>query len=139
MDTRKRRGFTLIELLIVVVILGVLAALAIPKFSGTRGRAQITAMMADLRNLSIAQDLYHEDPDNAFSYAADVADLPGYGTSDGISIAILEATTSGWSARATHPSLPDHECVVRYGDAAAVSTTAGVTPTAEGHIACDPF
>ncbi|HSM34993.1 MAG TPA: prepilin-type N-terminal cleavage/methylation domain-containing protein [Longimicrobiales bacterium] len=139
MDTRKRHGFTLIELLIVVVILGVLAALAIPKFSATRGRAQITAMMADLRNLSIAQDIYHEDPDNAFTYAAAVADLPDFGTSDGIAIAILEATPNGWSARATHPSLPDHECVVRYGDAAAVSTTAGVTPTGEGDIACDAF
>lgn len=139
MDARKRRGFTLIELLIVVVILGVLAALAIPKFSGTRARAQITAMMADLRNLSIAQDIYHEDPDNAFAYAANVSDLPEHGTSDGIQIAILEATTSGWSARATHPGLPDHECVVYYGDAAPVTTTAGLAPSGEGVIACDPF
>ena len=139
MQARKRRGFTLIELLIVVVILGVLAALAIPKFSGTRARAQITAMMADLRNLSIAQDIYHEDPDNAFAYAADVADLPEHGTSDGIQIAILEATTSGWSARAIHPGLPDHECVVYYGDAAPVTTTAGLAPSGEGVIACDPF
>lgn len=139
MDARKRRGFTLIELLIVVVILGVLAALAIPKFSGTRARAQITAMMADLRNLSIAQDIYHEDPDNAFAYAANVSDLPEHGTSDGIQIAILEATTSGWSARATHAGLPDHECVVYYGDAAPVTTTAGLAPSGEGVIACDPF
>jgi hypothetical protein len=117
----------------------VLAALAIPKFSATRGRAQITAMMADLRNLSIAQDVYHESPGNAFRYAANLADLTGYSTSDGIAVAILEASETGWSARATHPSLPDHECVVRYGDAAAVSTTAGTTPTGEGDIACDPF
>ena len=139
MDARKRRGFTLIELLIVVVILGVLAALSIPKFSGTRARAQITAMMADLRNLSLAQDLYHEDPDNVFAYAADVSDLPEHGTSDGIAIAILEATTSGWSARATHPGLPDHECFVYYGDAAPIATTAGLTPAGAGAIACDAF
>ncbi len=137
MDASKRGGFTLIELLIVVVILGVLATLAIPKFSGTRRRAQITAMMADLRNLSIAQDIYHEDPDNAFEYAAAAADLPEYGTSDGIQIAILEATTGGWSARATHPGLPDHECVVYYGDAAPVTTTAGLTPSGAGVIGCD--
>lgn len=134
-----RRGFTLIELLIVVVILGILAALAIPKFTGTRARAQITAMMADLRNLSIAQDIHHEDPDNAFTYAANVADLADFGTSDGISVAVLEASTTGWSGRATHPGLPDHECVVYYGDAAPISTTAGIAPSADGVIACDQF
>lgn len=139
MQTRKRSGFTLIELLIVVVILGILAALAIPKFAGTRARAQITTMMADLRNMSIAQDIYHEDPDNAFSYAGSIADLPEFGTSDGVAIDILEATETGWSARASHPGLPDHECVVYYGDAAPITTTAGVAPDAAGDIACDSF
>lgn len=138
MDARSREGFTLIELLIVVVILGVLAALAIPKFSGTRRRAQVTAMMADLRNLSIAQDIYHEDPVNAFQYAADVADLPDHAASEGVEIVVLEATPTGWSARATHPALPDNECVVYYGDAAPVQTTAGLAPAGAGVIACDP-
>ena len=45
-----RRAFTLIELLIVVVIIGILAAIAIPKFSNTKEKAYVAQMKSDLRN-----------------------------------------------------------------------------------------
>src|SRR5207237_5127825 len=58
---RLRHGFTLIELLIVVVIIGILAAIAIPKFANTKSKAYITAMKSDLRNLVTAEEAFFAD------------------------------------------------------------------------------
>ncbi|HJQ66607.1 MAG TPA: prepilin-type N-terminal cleavage/methylation domain-containing protein, partial [Gemmatimonadales bacterium] len=52
---QSRRGFTLIELLIVVVIIGILASIAIPKFVNTKEKAYIASMKSDLRNLATAE------------------------------------------------------------------------------------
>jgi prepilin-type N-terminal cleavage/methylation domain-containing protein len=57
----NRTGFTLIELLIVVVIIGLLAAIAIPKFANTKEKAYIASMKADLRNLVTAEEAYFAD------------------------------------------------------------------------------
>ena len=53
---RSPRGFTLIELLIVVVIIGILATIAIPRFGSSRTSAQLAVMKSDLRNLMTAQE-----------------------------------------------------------------------------------
>ena len=60
-SVRNTKGFTLIELLIVVVIIGILAAIAIPKFANTKEKAYIAAMKSDLRNLVTAQESYFAD------------------------------------------------------------------------------
>ncbi|OYV72787.1 MAG: hypothetical protein B7Z72_04000, partial [Gemmatimonadetes bacterium 21-71-4] len=56
-----RKGFTLIELLIVVVIIGILAAIAIPKFANTKSKAYVTAMKSDLRNMVTAEEAFFSD------------------------------------------------------------------------------
>ena len=68
MLNRARRGFTLIELLIVVVIIGILAAIAIPKFANTKSKAYIAAMKSDLRNLVTAEESFFADSTKYVTY-----------------------------------------------------------------------
>jgi len=72
--TMNRKGFTLIELLIVVVIIGILAAIAIPKFANTKGKAYIASMKSDLRNLVTAEEAFFAD---SVKYSAKVTQLVG--------------------------------------------------------------
>jgi type IV pilus assembly protein PilA len=58
---RNRKGFTLIELLIVVAIIGILAAVAIPQFSAYRAKAYNSAAQADIRNLKTAMESAYTD------------------------------------------------------------------------------
>ena len=96
-----RNGFTLIELLIVVVIIGILAAIAIPKFANTKGKAYVASMKSDLRNLVHVQETYFAD--NLNNYAASTAALGTlWHPSPGVTITIGGVTASSWDASATH-------------------------------------
>jgi type IV pilus assembly protein PilA len=123
---RDRKGFTLIELLIVVVIIGILAAIAIPKFSATREKAYYAAMKSDLKNLASQQEIYYSD---YYIYTATVADL-GYVFSDKVTVLVSKVTATGWYASATHLALPATGigCELTYGDAAPGTYKASGTP-----------
>jgi type IV pilus assembly protein PilA len=58
---RNNKGFTLIELLIVVAIIGILAAIAIPQFSSYRAKAYNSAAQSDLKNFKTAMEAYFAD------------------------------------------------------------------------------
>jgi type IV pilus assembly protein PilA len=107
MQNRKRKGFTLIELLIVVVIIGILAAIAIPKFANTKGKAYKAAMKGDLRNLATAQEGYAAD--NAGAYSTDLVALNAT-PSTGVTLTVGYAGANGWTAEATHSALPGEKC-----------------------------
>jgi len=58
---RSKKGFTLIELLIVVAIIGILAAVAIPQFSSYRAKAYNSASNSDLKNMKTGMEAYMAD------------------------------------------------------------------------------
>ena len=58
---RNRKGFTLIELLIVVAIIGILAAIAIPQFAAYREKAYNSAATSDLKNIKTGLEAFHAD------------------------------------------------------------------------------
>ncbi len=58
---RSNKGFTLIELLIVVAIIGILAAIAIPQFMAYRQKAYNSAAQSDLRNLKTGMEAFQSD------------------------------------------------------------------------------
>jgi prepilin-type N-terminal cleavage/methylation domain-containing protein len=125
--TAKRAGFTLIELLIVVVIIGILAMIAIPKFQNTKGKAFATSIKSDLRNLEQAEEAYLFDYD---TYTSALTDLT-YQRSPGVIVNITNSSTSGWSATATHPQSYPLTCAIFVG-----SATAQPPATVEGLIGC---
>ena len=126
-----RAGFTLIELLIVVVIIGILASIAIPKFASTKERAYIAKMKGDLRNLATAQEAYNSDNQTYYGGAVPNA-LLTYNPSSGTTITIVSATPGGWSATASYTGTVK-TCAIFFGSAAPVAPA-----TSEGILACDP-
>ena len=118
MTTRPttRAGFTLIELLIVVVIIGILAAIAIPKFSATREKAYVSAMKSDLRKLSSKQEIHYSEN---YMYTTDKAVLELL-ESEAVTVSIGTGNATGWSATASHTG-STVTCAMYYGDASAVS------------------
>ena len=124
--SRTKSGFTLIELMIVIVIIGILAAIAIPKFTESKSRAFVSAQKSDLANLAMQQETYFF---SNHSYGSSVSAV-GASSTRGNTISINEATGSGWSASTAHPSTAI-QCAVFYGTAAAVSPA-----TAQGVIKC---
>ena len=133
---KARQGFTLIELLIVVVIIGILAAIAIPKFSATREKAYFSAMKSDLKNLQTQQEIYYNNDNDGdgtvdYTYAKAVTDQGlDFAPSSGVDVQIQDAGNTGWSAKATHKALDQgtQYCTVFVGNAAplAPATVPGV-------------
>ena len=124
---RGRDGFTLIELLIVVVIIGILASIAIPKFVNTKEKSYMAQMKSDLRNLATAEEAFFYD---STTYTTSLFDLNNFSPSSGVTLTVNEATPKGWSATAVHAQTP-RKCYLFSGGAAPVGTA-----TVEGRISC---
>lgn len=126
---RNRRGFTLIELLIVVVVIGILASIAIPRYWEMRQKAFVASLKSDLRMLANSQELYHG---RMLQYTVDQNALE-FEPSEGVVLVVTTASGSGWAATATHPGVPAFQCGIFYGSATAAD---GPPATIPGVIAC---
>ena len=104
-NKKDERGFTLIELMIVIAIIGILAAIAIPQFNFYRGRSFDSAATADLSNAATAQEAYFVD-NQAYCAVGAIGTLTGatYGLylSDNVTMAITASTTSGYTMTSSH-------------------------------------
>ena len=100
----NRKGFTLIELLIVVVIIGILASIAIPKFASTKEKAYVAAMKSDLRNMATYEEQYAADAAGAYfsGTATSVAPLQGFSPSQNVTV-IVNATRGPRHLHGTRP------------------------------------
>jgi len=113
MRARRRNGFTLIELLVVIVIIGILAGIAIPRYSGTREKAYVVAMKADLRNLATYEENYAADSSGQYfgGIATQSTPLEGFTPSQNVTVTVTASAgpPATWTAAAAH-SLTSKTC-----------------------------
>ncbi len=122
--TRGTDGFTLIELLIVIVVIGLLATIAIPKFAYTKEKAFLTQMKADLRNLATQQEAYLYDHNQyTGSFPATV-----FTVSAGVNNLAITLQAAGWQASVAH-DLTTKTCAIFINAPAVAPATDEGVPT----------
>ena len=119
--TPNRRGFTLVEILVVVLVIGILAAIAIPRYSGSKDKAYVATMIADLHNAAIYEEQYASE--NHAQYFSGIATedlaVEGFRASKSVTVTltavnILGSHISEYSAVARH-SQSKESCEMRSG------------------------
>lgn len=123
-----KAGFTLIELLIVVVIIGILAAIAIPKFGATKDKSRLASVRSDVRNLMTSEEAYFFD-NNVYADFAALQSKTNSTLSVGNS-AVISTGSNGYTATVSNPSISTGftKCSVQIGG--------GATASVDGVIIC---
>lgn len=126
--TPNRRGFTFIELMMVVVVLGILATLVIPRFSALTSKARLAAVRTDVRNAESAEENYYA----AYGSYGSLSQLQSTGTlslSAGTAMTVAVDST-GYRVDATNSGIAvgPTTCSVQFG--------MGAAPEVEGTVTC---
>jgi len=118
----NRKGFTLIEVVIVCVVLGILAAVAIPQYAGAKDRAYMAAMKADLHTIAIYEEQFAADNHGQYFSGTATPDAPlnGFTPSKDVTVTltafnILGSQLADWTAIVKH-SQSSQSCEMRAGE-----------------------
>ncbi len=106
----KAKGFTLVEILVVVAIVGILATIAIPRFSSYRAKSYCAALKADLANLAISQEAYFYDNDTylqATLTSGGGSNVPNFSWTTGVVLVSSAGDITSWNAVVSHPNCND--------------------------------
>ena len=118
----NRKGFTLIEVVIVCVVLGILAAVAIPRYAGAKDKAYMAAMKADLHTIAIYEEQFAADNHGQYFSGTATPDAPlnGFTPSKDVTVTltafnILGSQLADWTAIVKH-SQSSQSCEMRAGE-----------------------
>ncbi len=124
----NRKGFTLIEVAMVAVVIGILAAVAVPRYTGAKDKAYIAAMKADLQTIAIYEEQFAADNHGQYFSGTATPDAPlnGFTPSKDVTVTltafnILGSQLADWTAVVKH-SQSSESCEMRAG---AITCTTG--------------
>jgi type IV pilus assembly protein PilA len=117
-------------LLIVVVVIGILASIAIPKFSSMREKSYVAAVTSNLKSFASQQEIYLSNP---FRYAASATALTDLTLTANVTISVNESSQTGWAATSTHSGLVT-QCGLYFGSTSSGNASPAVVP---GVVTCN--
>ena len=128
-----KKGFTLIEILVCMVVIGALAAVAVPRYSASKNKAIAAVLMADLRSAALYEEQFSADNHGQYFSGTATPDAPlnGFVPSPNVTVTmtafnILDSQLASWTAIARHPQSSE-SCEMRAGTITCTTANAMTT------------